>query len=72
MHTLKYSPGKGLPNMGLGRKLREAIYFETVKLVTVRNIKLGVIHKLLQFLVVVYVCVFAIWWKGGTLCFFEQ
>lgn len=52
----------------LGRRLREAIYFETVKLVTVRNLKLGIIHKSLQLLVIVYVAVFAIWYKAGTLC----
>eukprot|EP01126_Amoeba_proteus_P037824 TRINITY_DN3919_c0_g1_i4.p1 TRINITY_DN3919_c0_g1~~TRINITY_DN3919_c0_g1_i4.p1 ORF type:complete len:293 (-),score=41.78 TRINITY_DN3919_c0_g1_i4:382-1260(-) len=47
------------------RRLKEAIYFDTVKLVTVRNLRLAIAHRILEFIVVVYISVYAIWYKEG-------
>jgi len=51
--------------MGVLDVLKEAMYYETIKLVTVKNWKLGLINRAIQALVIVYIVVFAIWYKKG-------
>lgn len=43
--------------------LKEAMYYETIKLVTVKNWKLGLINRIIQLLVLVYIGVYAIWFN---------
>jgi len=45
--------------------IKEALYFDSVKMVTVRNFKLGLFHRTIQLAVIVYIAVFAIWYKQG-------
>jgi len=46
-------------------RIKEGLYFDSVKLVTIRNLKLAVLHRFMQFCVLAYIVVFAIWYKQG-------
>jgi len=51
--------------MSLRDTLKPYFYFDTIKLVTVHSWKLGVFHRLVQILAVLYIVIYSIYFKMG-------
>jgi len=46
-------------------RIESLFYFDTVKLVTVHSVKLGVLHRLIQVLAILYIVVYSIYFRMG-------
>jgi len=51
--------------MGFLDTVKFALYFETIRLVTVQSWRLGVLYRLMQIAVFMYIALYAIWYKKG-------
>jgi len=51
--------------MSIAEKLKPILYFDTVKLVTVHSVKLGAVHRGIQFAVILYIFIYSIWLQQG-------